>query len=54
MWTNRVKDAILDSDTRSVSVEMDPTKCKLGLWMASDPAADAALANPDSMVDYMF
>ena len=47
MWTNRVKDAILDSDARSVGVEMDPTKCKLGLWMASDPAADAASANPD-------
>jgi len=46
-WTNRVKDAILDSDSRSVSVEMDPGKCGLGLWMASDQAAAAASANPD-------
>lgn len=46
-WANRVKDAILDSGSSSVNVEMDPSKCGLGLWMASDQAAAAMSANPD-------
>jgi methyl-accepting chemotaxis protein len=46
-WTNRVKDALLDSVSRSVNVETDPGKCGLGIWMASEQAASAAAANPN-------
>jgi methyl-accepting chemotaxis protein len=51
VWTNRVKDAILDTKAGSVGVEMDPTKCSLGRWLLSEQttalaAADAELKLP--------
>jgi methyl-accepting chemotaxis protein len=45
VWTNRVKDAILDTKAGSVGVEMDPAKCGLGRWLLAEQTVTLAAAD---------
>ena len=36
MWMGKIKDALLDPESRSTGVQTDPHKCGLGKWLYSD------------------
>lgn len=40
-WAGKLAQVFTDESATEVSVETDPTKCKLGLWLASDERKEA-------------
>ena len=46
-WAHRVKDVFLDKSLNSIDVEMDPAKCGLGKWIASEDTVRTAQADPE-------
>jgi len=46
-WMHKVKDVFLDSSKNRIDVEMDPAKCGLGQWLASDQVRLMREQHPD-------
>ena len=39
LWTNKVKDAFIN-ESKELNVQLDPTKCNLGLWLEDENTKD--------------
>ncbi len=47
IWASKIKDAIIDSNTKLIDVQMDEKKCDLGKWLYSEGLAKLQLENPE-------
>ena len=45
-WMHHVKDALLSGSASDMNVQMDPSQCALGKWMASSEVAEIRKNNP--------
>ena len=46
-WMHKVKDALISGNASDMNVQMDPTKCGLGKWLASEDVARLRITHPE-------
>jgi methyl-accepting chemotaxis protein len=49
-WLNRLGDSLIDPSADKISVEIDPTKCSLGKWLASKDVEELKKSDPEFAV----
>ncbi len=47
IWMGRIKDALIDPESRSTNVQTDPHQCALGKWLYSDETKAHMKADPE-------
>ena len=46
-WMHKVKDALISGKAADMNIQMDPTKCGLGKWLASEYVARLRATHPE-------
>lgn len=47
LWMHKIKDSLLDKNSTTTGVQLDPTKCGLGKWLASEELKELKKIHPE-------